>query len=339
MNRLSRLGNSRRVSAGNLAGPRHRADAPEHIGRCAGVFPMKMRGLIIFNPAAGQRGDHLLKRVVTRLEAGGMEVTLLAPRSAGELERIVRDASSTDWDCVIVAGGDGSLKEAMNGRSVNNPPLGLIPTGTANVVALELGLPKSPDALADVILQGRTAQISLAEANGRQFVFTAGVGFDAYLISTVSSRLKKRFGRLAFAIAALRDFMRYRFPMFDIVVDGRTYHGAGVLIMNGSLYAGPYAAAPDRKLTDPDFSVIVLRNPGVRAAASYMFALAKGKLSTHADVDFIASANSVDVTGPEGTIFQADGDNAGILPLRARSGADQAQLIVPPLQAMAAAGL
>ena len=59
--------------------------------------------------------------------------------------------------------------------------------------------------------------------------------------------------------------------------------------------------------------------------------------SAEADVDFIASANSVNATGPEGTILQADGDNADILPLRARSGADQAQLIVPPLQAMAAA--
>ncbi len=124
--------------------------------------------------------------------------------------------------------------------------------------------------------------------------------------------------------------------MFDIVVDGRTYHGAGVLIMNGSLYAGPYAAAPDRKLTDPDFSVIVLRKPGVRAAVSYMLALVKGKLSTHADVDFIASANSVDVTGPEGTTFQADGDNVGNLPLSVRSCADQAQLIVPPPKAMSA---
>lgn len=63
-----------------------------------------------------------------------MAVTLLAPRSAGELERTVKTASSTDWDCVIVAGGDGSLKEAMNGRSANTPSLGLMPTGTANVV-------------------------------------------------------------------------------------------------------------------------------------------------------------------------------------------------------------
>jgi YegS/Rv2252/BmrU family lipid kinase len=290
---------------------------------------MSKRVLVIYNPAAGQRGERFVNQVVARMEDAGAQVSRRETSCPGELEEMVRRAPVTDWDCIAVAGGDGSLMEAVNGTSAASPPLALIPTGTANVVSLELGLPSNARQLADVILKGQTLDISLAEANGRRFVFTAGVGFDAYLVATVSSALKRRIGKLAFAVAGFHALRSYGFPILDIKVDGNNYRGAGVIVMNGSLYAGRYVAAPDRKLADPDFSVLVLRKPGISAAFGYVAALGLGRLSSHASVEFIPSAKRVEVTGRAGLSYQADGDNAGVLPLTVRADAGRVKLMVP----------
>jgi len=293
---------------------------------------MTMRILIISNPAAGQRGTSLLQQVMSSLEARDTAVSHIATRRAGELEQIVSNASTNDWDRIAIAGGDGSLLEAVNGWSEDTPPIGLIPIGTANVVSLELGLPAKPDALADLILLGSTRQICVPETNGRRFVFCAGAGFDAYLVASVSGRLKKYLGKLAFVIAAFGALKRYRFPRLDIVVDGVSYSGAGVIIMNGSLYGGPYNVAPGRQLSDPVLSVIVLTDPGARNAISYTTAMLRGRLHKHSGVRFIPSATSVDVTGPRGVAYHTDGDIADIQALHARADSCRVHLIAPPRQ-------
>lgn len=294
---------------------------------------MTMRILIISNPAAGQRGSNLLHQVMANLEARGAVVTHIATRRAGELEQIVNSASTNDWDRIAIAGGDGSLMEAVNGWSENTPPIGLIPMGTANVVSLELGLPTKPDALADLILQGSTEQICVPETNGRRFVFCAGAGFDAYLVTSVSGTLKKHLGKLAFVIATVRALKRYRFPRLDIVVDGVSYSGVGIIIMNGSLYGGPYNVAPDRQLSDPVFSVIVLTDPGARSAISYITAMLRGRLHKHSGVKFIQSATSVDVSGPGNVVYQTDGDKADVPALHARADSCRVHLIASPRRA------
>lgn len=290
---------------------------------------MTLRILIISNPAAGQHRRNLLQQVVARLEAGGNAVTQMITGYAGELEQIVSRASRADWDRVAIAGGDGSLMAAVNGCSDNTPPIGLIPTGTANVVSLELDLPTRPDALADTIVQGNTTTISVPEANGRRFVFSAGAGFDAYLVATVSRTLKKRLGKSAFAVAAIRAMKHYRFPELDVVVDGAACSGVGVIIMNGSFYAGRYKVAPGRRLSDPKLSVIVLTNPGWPSAVSYISAMVRGRLHAHSGVTFIQSASSVDVAGREDVAFQTDGDHADIVTLSARADTGNIRLIAP----------
>lgn len=290
---------------------------------------MTLRILIISNPTAGRRRSRLLQQVMARLEAGGNAVTRMTTGCAGELEQIVSRASTADWDRIAIAGGDGSLMAAVNGCSHTTPPIGLIPTGTANVVSLELGLPTRPDALADTIVQGNTTTISVPKANGRRFVFSAGAGFDAYLVATVSRTLKKHVGKSAFAVAAVRAMKHYGFPELDIVVDGVAYSGVGVIIMNGSFYAGRYNVAPDRRLSDPKLSVIVLTNPGWRSAVSYTSAMVRGRLHAHSGVRFIQSASSVDVAGSEEIAFQTDGDHTDVVTLSARADTGNIQLIAP----------
>jgi diacylglycerol kinase family enzyme len=295
---------------------------------------MNKRILVIFNPAAGRNGKAYLDNVVCELKLRGAHVTTQASQYAGHLEQMVSEASGNTWDCICIAGGDGSLMEAVNGASSGTPPLALISIGTTNVVSQELGLPSGAARLAEVILAGHTRELRLAEANGRRFVFTAGVGFDAWIVATVSGALKKRFGKMAFTFAALRAIQNYRFPALDIVVDGMPCKGIGVIVMSGSSYAGRYLAAPGRRLGAPDFSVVILRNPGIRSAMSYLYALGRDRLSSHQGVDFIASASSLHVTGEVGVPFQADGDNAGVIPLTIHADAGCAHLIVPATSAV-----
>jgi diacylglycerol kinase (ATP) len=289
-----------------------------------------MRSVVILhNPAAGRDGSDLVNDVSSQLMAAGVDVSRHVTQSAGDIERTVSTTDRQTVDCIAVAGGDGSLMAAVNGANPDSPALAIIPTGTANVVSLEIGLPRHGKALAEIIRAGKTTNLSVGEANGRRFVFSVGAGFDAYVVATVSARLKRRLGKLAYGLAALRALFTYRFPLLDIDVDGQAFSGTGILVMKGSLYAGQHTVAPDRCLGQDDVSVFILREPGVCALFGYAVALLAGNLARHWNVVFIPSARHIRINGPDGTAFQVDGENAGILPLCVQAHSGHVRLVVP----------
>jgi YegS/Rv2252/BmrU family lipid kinase len=166
------------------------------------------RALVLSNPKA-RRGDAEIAPVVARLEAGGIAVRREAFTGPDEVEAdILRGAG---WaDCIVVCGGDGTLNAAIPAMLKTGLPLGILPMGTANDLARTLGIPENLNAAADVILAGHRRVIDIGWVNEHAFFNVASIGLSVDLTRELSSGLKKRWGRLGYALAGWRVLRRAR---------------------------------------------------------------------------------------------------------------------------------
>jgi diacylglycerol kinase family enzyme len=134
-------------------------------------------------------------------------------------ERLARMAVDSRVDLVISSGGDGTVTACAAGVAGSGIPLGVLPAGTGNLLARNLGLPLNLDAALAVALTGAERRVDVGTANGRPFVVMAGIGFDAALLSSVSEELKKRVGWHAYALSGLGHLWD-RLTRVELRVDG-----------------------------------------------------------------------------------------------------------------------
>lgn len=298
-------------------------DAPSEAGTTA-----RLRIRIIFNPNAGLSRRGLFRRTLDALDALGCEVWLHRTDGAGDAETIARDLPACDR--LVVAGGDGTMHEALNGLRGRDLPVALIPLGTANVLAREIGLRRDPAAVARTIVHGVRQSVHLGEVNGRLFVQMVGVGFDARVVNKVSRSLKRRFGQLAFVAAFGRVVVGYGRPHYDVTVDGEAAGRASfVVVANGRYYGGAFLLAPEARLARPDLHTCLFTSGGVISAIRYGLALVTNRLPDRHDF-VIRPGTTVTVDGPAGDPIQADGEVVGRLPAQIRSVPNAATLVVPP---------
>lgn len=282
----------------------------------ADAFPARRRPLIIFNPAAGARRRSRLEAVISELGRLGAAVALKETSSPGHATRIANAASEADCDVVVAAGGDGTINEVANGLAGRGLPLAIIPLGTANVLAAEIGLPSSASELARSILDGSAITLHPGMANGRQFLMMAGIGFDAEVVAAVSPRQKRMLGKAAYVLQSLALLLRYRYPEFQVTVDGRTMTAKSVIITKGRFYAGRHLCAPDACLTEPTFEVCIFRQGGALAVLRYGAALLFDRLPRHPQIELL-SGRTISVRCDARLPIQGDGDYFGVLPLSA----------------------
>lgn len=281
-------------------------------GPAAGRPP---RLLVVFNPAAGRRRGRLFRGTLDALRAGGARLELMETTARGDAERFAAAADPAAWDAVVAAGGDGTINEVINGLAGRDLPLGLLPLGTANVLAREIGLEVTPHAIAGTILRGERRRIALGSANGRVFAAMAGIGFDARVVAGVSLPLKRVAGRLAYGVRALRDFAGHAPCAYRLSVDGTPATASLVIVANGRFYGGAFVCAPRARLEDPSFEVVLLDGPGRRALLGAALALGRGRLDRYAGAR-IVTAHEVVVEAPAGEPVQADGDIVTAVPVR-----------------------
>ena len=153
------------------------------------------RLLIIFNPAAGWRRRQRLAPVLTRLREHGCALVLRETQAPGDAERFAAEVDPDAFDVVVAAGGDGTVNETINGLARSSLPLAVIPLGTANVLAAEIGLRTDPASLARCVAFGEPRPITLGAANGRRFILMAGAGFDAQVVAGISVPMKRWLGK------------------------------------------------------------------------------------------------------------------------------------------------
>lgn len=271
---------------------------------------------LIYNPTAGRLRRPLLDRAAAAFAAAGWSVERTETAHAAHAEHLAAEAAGDgDVDRLVIAGGDGTIHEAINGllRVTGTLPLAILPMGTANVLAHELGLSRFDRAVAAAAAPALAA-IWPGAANGRHFAMMAGVGFDAHVVANVDTGLKRRIGKGAYVVETLRQMFRFRFPRYRVTIDGETHEAASVIVAKGRHYGGGYVAAPAARLGSPSFEVCLFLAGGRLAVLRYGLALLLGRLPGRADF-MIRTGRSVTIEGPAGDPVQGDGDIIGKLPV------------------------
>jgi YegS/Rv2252/BmrU family lipid kinase len=287
--------------------------------------------LVIRNPTAGRRRRRLVDAVVQHVRASGWTVDVVDTSAVGDARRLAEACDAGRYGVIAVAGGDGTINEVVNGlarRCETAPPLAIVPLGTANVLAHELGVDARAATIAQTIISGRAVLVTPGEANGvsengsdpRCFSLMAGAGFDAKVVAGVSTSLKRRFGKAAYVWRSLIETRKYRPVRYAVEIDGTRYEAASVIVTRGRHYAGPYVVAPKALLSDPLLHVCLFERWGRLHTLRFGLALLLGRLP-HAGGYRVVSGRDVRVSvlndAGEGRRqpVQIDGDDAMTLPV------------------------
>lgn len=274
---------------------------------------------VIHNPTAGRRNTGRLWNVLDCLASHGIPLKILETQYAGHATELARKAVRQGADMVVAAGGDGTIAEVVSGMMHSDTRLGIIPLGTANVLAHEFNLPFAPKALAAVLGSDSGTPlwpgILKSSDHSRLFVQMVGAGFDAHVVHHIDLGTKRLLGRGAYVLQTVRELPRYQFPSLCIRADGKEYHAASVIVSKGRLYGGPYLLSSDALPGEPGFSVTLFENGGVSSALMAGISLPQGKMGSLPGVQTVR-ASHIEITTPEGLPVQADGDPAGMLPFK-----------------------
>lgn len=263
---------------------------------------------MILNPAAGRRrvARRRLRRVLAELERLGCAVTLRSTAGAGDAERLTRTAEP-EFDLVVAAGGDGTVREVANGLGGAARILGVLPLGTANVLANELGLPRHSKRLAALLAKGAPRAIWPGRVGDRLFLCMSGIGFDAAVVAGVDPRLKRRIGKLAFLWAILKTLARHRPSEFALLIDGAEYRAGTAVIAKTRFYAGRFVLAPAARAADPLLHVVLFPAGRRCAVLCQLAAIALGGLH-HVPGLSVIPARTVSLPGYGMGPVQADGE-------------------------------
>jgi YegS/Rv2252/BmrU family lipid kinase len=286
------------------------------------------RLLIIHNPVAGQRRARDYQRALAWLNDAGCVLTTVETTARGDATSIARDADTQAFDAVIAAGGDGTINEVVNGLVGGNLPLAVIPLGTSNVLAHEIGIGDSMRRAADAAIRGRAQPIALANAGGQYCCLMVSAGFDSRAMRRVRPALKKLLGEWAYHIAGIEEIIGGSGPMFAVEIDGARFAAASVIVANGRLYGGKYLCAPDADLREPVLQAMLLERAGRWNMIRYGWALMRNRLHRLADVRTIAG-RKVRLLAPDGVPWQSDGDLLGEVPVTVTVEANAIEILMP----------
>jgi diacylglycerol kinase (ATP) len=292
-----------------------------------------MKLVIIANPVAGGgRAYHAIQNHVRQWAHPDWDVEILTTQARNHAGSLAQELLPHPPDLLAVCGGDGTLNEIVS--SVPHPsfPVALLPAGTANVVAREIGLPLNPVRALQIALKRVVRNVDLGETgpgSRRRFVFVAGIGFDAYVVSRVRAALKAKLGMAAYAIAIAECLRNYSFPEFQVVIGGNAYTATSCLVCNARSYGGGLLFCPGADMNNGQLDVLMLQGRRRLGLASFLL---RAWLQLPAKGDWIRrlQVKELKMEGPGDVLVQVDGELAGNLPLDIRVVPSTFPLVVPP---------
>ncbi len=270
---------------------------------------MVTRYPVIFNPSArSQRG----RRTMRFLMAHAQRFILYASRSADDAMELATNLAERGEPVVVAAGGDGTLNAVVQGLAGSSTALGVLPAGTMNVFARELGFPfTSLRKSLDVLDQEHIKEVDLFELNGHAFVQMAGVGFDAQVIEETTWETKKMFGPLAYLMSAVRVLGEKPPKMRITCDDGRVEEGVCVLAGNGSLYGGQVKLFRKADNADEMLDALVFTEAGYKLVLDSVKGIATGAIDAgNSSVQYL-QARSFKVECNRDVPLEADGEYLG----------------------------
>lgn len=295
----------------------------------ADTTPQRRRFLIVRNRLAGLAGQRIVDAVAARLQARGASVRIAETQSAEEGRAVLE--ASTDYDSIVAAGGDGTIRGvawSMIEAGITLP-LGIIPAGTGNVLANEIGLPRAAASVARVLLEGPVRQAHFATANGVPFLLMCGAGFDAQVLLRLSMKLKQSVGRAAYSGPTLQTLTFDPPRLFDVDIDGRRHRASWVVVANARSYGGRFIIAPAASMLGEGLHAVIFKATSRTGRIIELLSLAAGRIERCRSVEIIACRH-VSIASPRGIPTQCDGDSLGFGPVEVACTDRTIAIIVPP---------
>jgi diacylglycerol kinase (ATP) len=300
--------------------------------------PYGGRTLILLNPFAGHEDQaRIRRRIGGAFAERNAPFDLVSTEYPGHAAELAREAVALGYRAVAACGGDGTLAEVATGLAGSNIPLAIIPRGTGNQVAQNLGIPlRLVDAI-DVAINGRAAPIDLGRIGDRAFALVAGAGFDAAVMQRATRELKERWGFGAYVYAAVKEALTAAPRRFHITADDRDIEleAVSVMVANvGELFARwlplrlPLAPRTSNAWNDGllDVMIVAPRNP--QDVAALLWQAANGRLSSSERL-LQFQTHSITIAAEPAIAVQVDGDPAGATPVSISVLRDALHVLVP----------
>jgi diacylglycerol kinase (ATP) len=292
-----------------------------------------VRTAVIFNPQAGkERGDVIASKVERLLTGRGFQAELY-PTQAPNDAKVIAHRLAGEADIVVAVGGDGTINEVANGLACAGDAvapnaadvpgerrckatLGIVPAGTVNVLALELGIPFETEEACDIIVAGKKLLFDLGKVNDRRFTLMMGAGIDALTVRNIDLRAKRRFRELAFVGTGLKTGFAGRPPVFLAHVNGRDYRTTFFVAGNARNYAGRFGITPEADPTDGILDLMLFTGTTRSSLAVFWMEVPRGLHTRNPNVISLrATQAELTALDNEDTVwFQTDGELAGSLP-------------------------
>jgi YegS/Rv2252/BmrU family lipid kinase len=286
--------------------------------------------IVILNPAARSKRA---KRLQTRVESMARGCTVCTGGSATEAESLARNAAREGFQKIGAAGGDGTIHAVVNGLAGSDATLGLLPIGTVNVFAQELGLPvHNIESCWSIIEQDQVRLIDLPKANGKHFVQLAGVGLDAQVVKETSLALKRNFGPLSYLISAAQIAARQPPRLFIESADASINEASFVLIGNGRRYGGPFPFFKQAVLDDGLLDIVAFRQVGYLEIIKYLQDVFFSSEIRLPEVEYFQTQR-LRITSDQDVPVELDGELVGNCPVEFELQDHRLRVLAPALAA------
>ncbi len=280
---------------------------------------------LIYNPKAGglHGSTDKIYRLVTALRAHGIELAdkqIQATTASGDATQLAQQAVANKVDLLIVCGGDGTINEVAQALVGSDTALAILPSGTANVLAKELRLPRRPEELAQLIATGRTRKISVGQASKpdgswtRYFILMAGIGLDATIIETVNPAQKKMWGLGSYIAAGLKTLAVWPLHPFSLNFNAQKYDATFAIVANAANYAAWFTIAPKSTMESDHLNVCVFNSRSRFVYLSYAFLSLFGAHTRSSRVIYEPITETY-ANSSNTTPVQLDGELVGYLPM------------------------
>ena len=315
-------------------------------------LPLK-KGTLIYNPIAGRRPaarQREIRKAAAVLRAAGLEIELTPTAGPAMAHELAEQAAANGADFILACGGDGTINEVLNGLANRKVPLGILPGGTANILAREVGLPLDPVRAAAQFARWSPQRIPLGKAtwrtdgvspngapsqNGsssRYFISVAGVGYDAHVVYKLSLKMKLSWGVAGYILEALRQAFRYPFQGFSCRTDdGPERFATFAAAQRARNYGGWLHLTPNARYFHDRFNLCIFKS--MNRARYFLYAalvLARQHFRLE-DVELVEARKlcCAALTARDIIRFELDGELAGTLPATFEIVPDALTLLVP----------
>ena len=295
------------------------------------MSPARPRAALIYNPNAGRRRHGQTIEGIRSALGATYDLSVAPSEGPGQSIHLAREAAKRGDDAVFAWGGDGTVREVVEGILGSTTSLGILPGGTFNVIARALGLPMNPvkAAAALALSTTRASRRDVGLIGSTPFLMQATAGLDGFAMHLLRADMKARFGILGVLIDGVRAFSKYRFRPFVVEVDGEVHEVTGAAFVNMAEYAGLYQCVPGARWDDGKAHALLYTGRTHLSALLFTISLGLGRHHRRRDV-IIKDATRLTIRQDSSLYVQIDGDPwLGPLPATCELSPHQIQVLTP----------